>query len=176
MSQTQTAVSPGVIILAMMFTATQAVADSKPMQVGRYSIVAPVARASQADPLQTLLAIRFPKPHITTVGDAMQYLLRHSGYRLADFKAADPAMARLLNHRLPKIHRQLGPMPVQTMLSTLPGSAYQIVVDPADRLVAFDLTPNYRQMKLKLDDLKPIHAAPEPAANSKQGEAHDPST
>jgi len=174
MSQTQTAGTSWLIILAILFATTNAVAGDEPMQIGRYSIIAPVATASQADPLQTMVAIRFPKPHISTVGEAMQYLLRQSGYNLAKPKAADPTMGKLLNHLLPKVHRQLGPMSLQTMLSTLASSAYQIVVDPVDRLIAFDLTPNYRQMKLQLDDLMPIRTTPEPAANSKQGEIHDP--
>ncbi len=166
MSQTQTTVNPWLIMLAILFTVTNAAAGSEPMQVARYSIIAPVATASQADPLQTMVAIRFPEPHITTVGDAMQYLLRHSGYHLAEAKAADPTMARLLNHLLPKVHRQLGPMSLQTVLSTLAGSAYQIVVDPVNRLIAFDLTPNYRQMKLRMDDLEPVQTVPEPTTNT----------
>ncbi|VAW94964.1 hypothetical protein MNBD_GAMMA20-647 [hydrothermal vent metagenome] len=60
----------------------------------------------------------------------MRYLLRHSGYRLAEPEAAEPAMAALLDHLLPKVHRHLGPMTLQNMLSTLTGAAYQVVVDP----------------------------------------------
>jgi len=166
MSQTQTAETSWLIILVILFAATNAVAGDEPMQIGRYSIIAPVATTSQADPLQTLVAIRFPKPHISTVGEAMQYLLRQSGYNLAKPKAADPTMGRLLNHLLPKVHRQLGPMSLQTMLSTLAGSAYQIVVDPVNRLIAFDLTPNYQQMKLRMDDLEPVQTVPEPTNNT----------
>jgi type IV pili sensor histidine kinase/response regulator len=145
------------------------------MQVGRYSIIAPVASAAQSDPLQTMVRIRFPAPHISTVGDAMRYLLRHSGYQLAGPEAADPAMTGLLNHLLPKVHRTLGPMTLQTMLTTLAGNAYQIVVDPVNRLIAFALTPNYRSMKLRLDDLGPTHTTPEPSTTAEPGERHDPS-
>jgi len=142
---TRITVNPGVIILAIMLMATQATAGSKPMQVGRYSTVAPVATAAQSDPLQTMVQIHFPAPHISTVGDAVHYLLRHSGYQLAAPESTDPAMAVLLNQLLPKVHRQLGPMTLQTMLSTLSGSAYRVVVDPLNRLIAFDLAPHYQQ-------------------------------
>ena len=172
---TRTAVSSWIFFLAIMLTATSAGAANTPMQIGRYSIIPAVATAAQADPLQTMVQIHFPAPHISTAGEAVHYLLRNSGYRLAEPEASDPAMAGLLNHLLPKVHRHLGPMTLQAMLSTLAGNAYRIVVDPVNRLIAFDLAPNYRQMKLQLDDLGPAHTAPhQPTTES--GERHDPST
>lgn len=65
---TQNAINSWLIGLAISLAATMATAGDTPMQVGRYTIVAPVATAAQADPLQTMVKIRFPNPHITTVG------------------------------------------------------------------------------------------------------------
>ncbi len=178
---TQNVINSGLIGLAISLTATMATAGNAPMLVGGYTIVVPVATAAQADPLQTMVTIRFPEPHITTVGDAMRYLLRHSGYHLAKSGSADPAMAALLDHLLPKVHRHLGPMTLQNMLATLTGTAYQVVVDPVNRLIAFDLGPAYRPMDRRPNDSKPVHAIPEPtvktepAAKTKSGETHEPS-
>ncbi|MEJ1418923.1 MAG: hypothetical protein RNU03_09950 [Candidatus Sedimenticola sp. (ex Thyasira tokunagai)] len=178
---TQNVINSGLIGLAISLTVTMAMAGNTPMQVGRYTVVAPVATAAQADPLQTMVTIRFPKPHITTVGDAIRYLLRHSGYHLAKSDAADPAMAPLLDHLLPKVHRHLGPMTLQNMLATLTGNAHQIVVDPVNRLIAFDLAPAYQPMDRRPNDHKPVHTVPEstiktePAAKTKPGESHEPS-
>lgn len=172
---TRNAINSWLIGLAISLTTSMVTAGDAPMQVGRYTIVAPVATAAQADPLQTMVKIRFPDPHITTVGDAMRYLLRHSGYRLAEPEAAGPTMATLLDHLLPKVHRHLGPMTLQNMLSTLTGTAYQIVVDPVNRLIAFDLAPAYRPMDRQPDDFEPVHIVPKPVTETEPGETHGPS-
>ena len=77
---TRTAVNSWLITLAALLSTANVAAGNSPMQVGRYSIIAPVATAAQSDPLQTMVQIHFPAPHISTVGDAMRYLLRHSSY------------------------------------------------------------------------------------------------
>ncbi len=179
---TQNVINSGLIGLAISLTATMAMAGNTPMQGGRYTVVAPVATAAQADPLQTMVTIRFPEPNITTVGDAIRYLLRHSGYHLAESDSADPAMAALLDHILPKVHRHLGLMTLQNMLATLVGTVYQVVVDPVNRLIAFDLAPVYRPMDRRPNDFEPVHTIQEPtiktdpAAKTKPVETHEPNT
>ncbi|MBA1445568.1 MAG: hypothetical protein M3H12_08530 [Chromatiales bacterium] len=172
---TRKAVNSWLIGLAISLTTTMVTAGEASMQAGRYTVVAAVATAAQADPLQTMVTIHFPEPHITTVGDAVRYLLRHSGYHLAKPEAADPAMAGLLDHLLPKVHRHLGPMTLQNMLSTLTGTAYQIVVDPVNRLIAFDLAPAYRPMEHRPDDIEPVHTAPASTSKTEPEERHEPS-
>ncbi|MBL3601648.1 MAG: hypothetical protein JMN25_17590 [gamma proteobacterium endosymbiont of Lamellibrachia anaximandri] len=172
---TRNAVNSWLIGLAISLTATMVTAGEASIQVGRYTVVTAVATAAQTDPLQTMVTIRFPEPHITTVSDAIRYLLRHSGYRLAKSEAADPAMAPLLGHLLPKVHRHLGPMTLQNMLATLTGTAYQIVVDPVNRLIAFDLAPAYRPMERRPDDLEPAHTVPACTTKTEPGERHEPS-
>ncbi|RLJ22477.1 hypothetical protein DJ030_01310 [bacterium endosymbiont of Escarpia laminata] len=172
---TRNAVNSWLIGLAISLTATMVTAGEASMQAGRYTVVAAVATAAQADPLQTMVTIRFPEPHITTVGDAVRYLLRHSGYHLAEPEAVDPAMAGLLDHLLPKVHRHLGPITLQNMLSTLAGTAYQIVVDPVNRLIAFDLVPAYQPMELRPSGLKPAHTVPACTTKTEPGERHESS-
>ncbi len=125
-----------------------------PVQVERYSTVAPVPRAAQIDPLQAVVAIAFPD-QISTVGDALHYLLRRTGYRFASREATDPASTALMRQPLPAVHRQLGPITVSRALTTLAGPAWYLVVDPVHRLVSFELVRRYAGMVSQRD----AHAA-----------------
>lgn len=107
------------------------------VQVGRYASLLPVPTHEQAELLTAQTMVKFPES-VTTVGQAVAYLLRPSGYRLAPEAAADSSRAVLLALPLPEPHRALGPMPVQTALETLAGPAFRLVEDPVHRLVTFE--------------------------------------
>ena len=119
-------------------------------QVERYSTIAPVASVAQTDPLEVVVTIVFPN-QIATVDEALRYVLRRSGYRLASTEAADPANSVLAKQPLPEVHRQLGPITVARALSTLTGPAWSTVVDPVHRLVSFDLAQDYAAIDLPRD-------------------------
>ena len=119
-------------------------------QVERYSTIAPVASAVQTDPLEAVVTIVFPN-QITTVDEALRYVLRRSGHRLASAEAADPASSVLVQQPLPEVHRRLGPITVARALSTLTGPAWSMVVDPVHRLVSFDLAQDYAAIGLSRD-------------------------
>ncbi|MDZ7840853.1 MAG: pili assembly chaperone [Gammaproteobacteria bacterium] len=116
--------------------------DGKPVQVGRYATMAPVPRTAEVHPLHTVISVTFPG-EVRKVGDALSFLLRRSGYRLAPTEAADPAADVLMDHTLPAVHRRLGPITLMRALTTLAGPAWKLVVDPVHRLVSFDLAPQY---------------------------------
>ena len=115
------------------------------VMTGRYSAVLPEPTDSQKNPLKTMVKIRFPK-QITKVGQAVDYLLKRSGYRLTPVQLADPAQRILLQLPLPEIHRDLGPMPLYRALSTLAGEPYLLVFDPVHRLIGFDLKESFEQI------------------------------
>ena len=123
------------------------------IQVERYSTVQALPTQAQVDPLLTVVTVRFPE-QVTTVGEAIHDLLRHSGYRLASLQASDPAMETLVRLALPEVHRALGPMRLDRALTTLSGQAFRLVRDPVHRLVSFELCPLYRE----------LYANPQPAA------------
>ncbi|MDZ7770157.1 MAG: hypothetical protein U5K38_14295 [Woeseiaceae bacterium] len=75
---------------------------------------------------------------ITTVGEAIDFLLQGTGYQLQS--TADPCQALLFAQPLPAAHRQLGPMTVRHALAVLAGPAYRPVVDTLYRRVTFELT------------------------------------
>lgn len=115
------------------------------VMVGRYSTMQPVASPEQSDILQIVVTLQFPQK-ITTVGEALEYLLLRSGYRLAKGSTLDPSMPILLTRPLPEVHRTLGPITLESALRTLAGHVYRLTVDPLNRLIAFDLKDKYRAL------------------------------
>ena len=130
------------IIGGMLMSGFAAQAEA-PYRVSRYAVMEPVATAEQADVLSVVVSLDFPDP-ITTVGGAIEHLLLRSGYRMADPWASDPALPRLWRLPLPLVHRHLGPIRIDNALSTLAGPAWDLVVDPVNRLISFDLQDQYR--------------------------------
>ncbi len=131
--------------LLLILAADQAHAASGDVPVGRYSVVAPVPRTDQSDPLETIVRLSFP-PYVKDVGGAVDYLLARSGFRLADALAAGEAQLILLRRPLPESQRTLGPMPLRRALETLGGEAFWLIEDPVHRLVAFDVADDYRPL------------------------------
>ena len=117
------------------------------IQTDRYSAVEPEPTIGQEVPLLTLVTIKYPR-QINTVGQAISYTLKRSGYRFAPQYAHDPNMKVLIKLPLPEVHRQLGPMTVKQVLNTLSGSAFMLVTDPVHRYISFELIPEYRSLVL----------------------------
>jgi type IV pili sensor histidine kinase/response regulator len=107
------------------------------VQVGRYATVRAVPTVEQADLLAAQVMLRLPTS-MATVGQAVEYLLQSSGYRLAPQDTAEPSRTTPLNLPLPEPHRVLGPMPLKTALETLVGPAFRLVEDPVHRLLSFE--------------------------------------
>ena len=139
------------LILASTLPLTAWPAGDEPVQVARYSTVAPVPRVAQADPLATVVTVVFPD-ELTTVNEALHHLLRRSGYRLAAPEASDPAFAGLADEPLPEVHRRLGPITVMHALNTLAGPAWHLAIDPVHRLVSFELAERYAALRAPAQD------------------------
>ena len=118
-------------------------AEPGEIQTGRYTVLAPVATAAQADPLQALMRLELPRARPLTVADAIGRALRGSGYRLAAPGAADPALPQLLAQPLPASQRSLGPMTLERTLKVLAGSAWRLVIDRLHRRVSFEAAAPY---------------------------------
>ena len=125
----------GVAALCMTISPQSNAAE---IQVGRYSTQPLMATAAQADLLSTTITLTFPA-RVYTVGEAVQYLLQRSGYRLAAEAVIEPATADLLALPLPAVHRSLGPMTLMQALETLAGPVFHLIHDPVHRLISFEL-------------------------------------
>jgi type IV pili sensor histidine kinase/response regulator len=134
------------IIFAIWFCSLSVTAYADGVyRMSRYATVNPVATSEQAHPLSVVVSLNFTD-QVLTVEDAVRHLLSRSGYRLADLSASDPALPILLKQPLPLIHRHLGPITIENALVTLAGDAWDLVIDPVNRLVSFELLEQYRSL------------------------------
>lgn len=125
----------GVVALCMT---TSPGLNAAEVQVGRYSTLPAMPTVAQADLLATTVSVSFPA-RIITVGEAVQYLLQRSGYRLADGDVMAPETTDMLTLPLPAVHRHLGPITLTQAMETLVGPAFRLIHDPAHRLISFEL-------------------------------------
>ncbi|MFG0410037.1 hypothetical protein [Pseudomonas sp. FYR_11] len=100
----------------------------------RYTLVELTPDLAQQDLLLQVIDVRLPNGLSLTMGDALRYVLRHSGYRLCE---GGPEMQSLFELPLPAAHFQLGPMVLRSALLTLAGSRWTLQVDDRARQVCF---------------------------------------
>ncbi len=98
------------------------------VRTGRYSYAAVGAQAAQVDPLLAVIDVRLPTD-VTTVEEAVNYLLRRSGFNLLPPDPSDQPVNSLLSQPLPEVHRHLGPISLREALLTLGGKAFNVNVD-----------------------------------------------
>ncbi len=121
---------------------TSAIQTHKPIQVSRYSTINPIPSPEQQHLLHVIIRVTIPNEK-RTVGKTIEYLLRRSGYSLAQSLAQDPKVEQLFQKPLPEVHRNLGPMTLDDALLTVVGQAFRLDVDPVHRLVAFERRPDF---------------------------------
>ncbi len=129
--------------------------DEGEINLNRYSKTTPVAEPQQIDPLSVVVKMKLPSS-ITTIGQAVGYLLEESGYRLS--YSNDMRNQKLMNLPLPRVHRKLGPITLRNALATLTGKPWQLVQNDLDRTVTFQLNdakaPSISS-NTKVSDIKP---------------------
>ena len=122
-----------VLIFSLVSTAP-ALAGAPPaddeLRLDRYTLKKQSARPEQIDLLAAVIETQFPR-NVTTVGDAIEYMLLRSGYRFIDTEESAEAMAL----ELPAVHRSLGPLPLRTAISTVSGPAWQLQENDEHRKV-----------------------------------------
>lgn len=115
-------------------------------QVARYSSVENKATASQVNPLLAIQSMRFPTG-VKTIGEAAEYWIRHTGYKLVDDKNRTAETNEILSQNLPQVDRRLGPITVKEGLEVLVGKGvFNLVQDPLHRRVNFELTKRYKNI------------------------------
>ncbi|MYD46431.1 MAG: pili assembly chaperone [Gammaproteobacteria bacterium] len=127
-------------LLAVVLVATGILAVSAvdEVQVGRYSTMKTLPTEAQQNIFATVTNVNFDSS-ITTVGQAMRYLLEDQGIRLAVPRSRENQVHILIALPLPQIHRQLGPISLRHALETLAGPVWLLVQDPIHRMVSFEL-------------------------------------
>ena len=128
--------------------------QAKDVQIGRYSLLSATPTEAQANLLATTITVSFPA-RIVTVGEAVQYLLQRSGYRLVTGPATGPETADLLMLPLPAVHRHLGPITLTQALETLVGPVFRLIHDPVHRLISFELCTATGRVTQQPSSMKP---------------------
>lgn len=136
------------LILSFILVISNSALASGPehVRVDRYSIMETKPTMAQSDLLSVVINIDVPD-HIVSVGETLKHILERSGFAMASVKASDPALPILLRQKLPRVHRHLGPIPLRQALTTLAGPAWQLVEDPVNRMVTFQLLDQYTNFR-----------------------------
>lgn len=113
-------------------------------QISRYMTVKNKARPEQINLMLQIVQVRFPQD-VRTIGNAINYLLRFSGYSLIPTKRMNPGLRITLSKPLPLVDREIGPISLKEALSVLVGQGFNLVFDPINREVDFKLKENYQK-------------------------------
>ena len=123
-------------------------ADSRTFE-SRYLSVEVGPDDAQTDLLQSIVDLRVPE-QISTVGGALDYLLRPYGFQLDDSDEVDKQPEAdeqylLLVLTLPEPHRNLGSMTLMDALATLGGKSFRPLINPVKRSVRYQLREGFGQ-------------------------------
>lgn len=136
-------VNLAVISGALIFSA--AVQAESTTHIARYLTVPHQALPRQMNLLEQTFQVHFSRD-VRTIGDAMRYLLRFSGYRLVNAAVLSKTAQAVLLQPLPEVDRKLGPMCLQAGLLTLVGQPFGLVIDPVHRLIGLRLKPAFQSI------------------------------
>jgi len=145
----ETVISKLVVILTIVLilpltvqAGTTDTADTR-IQESRYLSAQVGPEDAQIDLLQSIVDLRAPE-QITTVGGALDYLLRPYGFQLDDPHEVDEQSEAdeqylLLVLTLPEPHRNLGSMTLMDALTILGGKSFRPLINPVKRSVRYQL-------------------------------------
>lgn len=105
------------------------------LRYGRYTLVSTEPTTEQRDLLAQIIDVNIPSNLSPSVQDALQYVLKRSGYSLCPDTAA---VKVLFTRPLPAAHYRLGPIPLRSALQVLTGPAWQLTTDEINRSVCFE--------------------------------------
>ena len=129
------------------------------LHVSRYVESTPGPTEAQFNPLHVVIPrIRFGN-NIHSVGQAINYLLIDTGYRLSRIHP-DIRVEQILKLRLPDIQRNMGPLTLEQALKTLVSEPWILSVDPVHRLVSYELPDHYRQASTPRKPRKVLQGRP----------------
>lgn len=106
------------------------------VQTARYSFVPAIPTLPQREPLQVIITVTIPSD-LQTVGEAVHYLLRRSGYSVESPPTLNPNAVRMFLNPLPDVQRSLGPMTLQDALTVLGTPELVPVIDPIRRRINY---------------------------------------
>ncbi|NPD63958.1 pilus assembly protein PilL [Klebsiella aerogenes] len=121
------------ILILLIFNSVATASPATP-EVVRYDRYLLVSTSPQQSPLEQLIALSVPPGFHPTLGEALQYLLRDSGWSQC---LADARRTQLYSLPLPLSQYRTGPLRLKTALQLLAGPAWRMTVDENRREVCF---------------------------------------
>lgn len=121
---------------------TSFAAEQEPFTAGRYLTASAKPTSEQQDLLNQSFQVKFPRS-VKTIEDAINHLLRFSGYKLVNRQSLPVHAQAILAQSLPEAHRTLGLMSLKDGLLTLVSEPFDLLVDPIHRLLSFRLHASY---------------------------------
>ena len=122
---------PALLLFIFNGVATASPATPEVVRYDRYLLV---STSPQQPPLEQLISLSVPPGFHPTVGEALQYLLRDSGWSLC---LADARRAQLYGLPLPLSQYNTGPLRLKIALQLLAGPAWRVITDENRREVCF---------------------------------------
>jgi len=113
-------------------------ANESSLQISRYVNLLPGPTKAQRNPLHMVLPNVSFRHEVKTVGQAIRFLLKDTGFHLTQHHP-DKRVFQLFRLSLPKIHRRMGPLTLEQALETLSGDPWILAIDPINRLISFQL-------------------------------------
>lgn len=80
-----------------------------------------------------------------TIQEGLQLLLKNTGWRLSGIAANNPKILSLYNAPWPEHWTFLGPDQLDNILITIGGEGWQLVVDPVNRLIGYEIKPQFQK-------------------------------
>lgn len=80
----------------------------------------------------------------TNIKDGILRVLDGTGWRLANDAALSSRINYFYSAPWPDRWRMIGPDSLNNVLNTIAGEGWQVVVDPVNRLIGFEIKPQYR--------------------------------
>ncbi|MCX4030191.1 LysM peptidoglycan-binding domain-containing protein [Endozoicomonas sp. SM1973] len=116
----------------------------KVVRLDRYTLQKAEPTADQQHLLSVMVNMRFPS-QVKTVGDALEWVLMRSGYRLEQPSEHNPYLFSLYSLKLPSIHRRIGPATLEDVLNVLAGDGYQLAINPVIREIGYTIKPDFKR-------------------------------
>jgi len=108
------------VITASLGLLTLPVTAADVTQINRYATVAHKPLPAQVSPLKAVQHVHFSQD-IKTIGQAVDYWLRYSGFHLIEPNKQSEALKQVLSQPLPQVDRSLGPLSIDEGLLVLLG-------------------------------------------------------
>ncbi len=123
------------------------------VRVNRYTLADIAPSPSQVDLMSVIVDVQFSES-VETVGQAIQALLTWHGFKIGHISAGHYSQYVLYLLPLPEIHRQLGPLRLETALRVLGGEGFELMINPVTREVSYHINDTYDGMLSTHDVIK----------------------